>query len=387
MNIINPIGGYGVRYTDSGNSTTDNINATPFVGEWSQVPVGSVLIVDLKADQDLTLTIEYSVNGTDVDSALTRHYRTSFIFPPQLFKNARPYVRVSLTNSTGSATTVLRLDSYISDTDILLNIPLDGTMSKDYGAISTRPSNFDAEVAASRRQGWSVTNKFGFNNDVDSASAEVIASFGGSFARMTTADTLDIVSTSANDTSAGTGVQSIFITGINENRDDTFELVTMNGTSTVTTTNQFLGVNRVAIFLAGSGGVNAGDINVTATTAGSTQAQMPAGDGVTQQLILHIPQKHDFLLSHLDINVNKLSGGGSPRVTIKGLVYSAVNNATQEIYRSTIDTSAENYIHEVFHKYLPVTEKTILFFTADTDTNNTIVSGRFGGQLVRQANA
>ena len=74
-----------------------------------------------------------------------------------------------------------------------------------------------------------VVNKFGFNADIDSAQAEVIASFGGTFNIMTTADTLDVVSDDINDTSGGAGARMILIAGIDENFLAIEEYVTMNG--------------------------------------------------------------------------------------------------------------------------------------------------------------
>ena len=368
-------------------SSTPLADSTPFTGEWQQVNVGSLLTVDLKSDVDLTLQIQYSVDGgTTTDSTLTRYYSTGFIFPPQLFKNARPYVRVVVTNNSGGAASTMRLNSYISSGEPLLNAPIDSTLSKDFGALPTRPTDFTSEVALGRRQGWSTWNKFGFNLDVDSGSEEILASFGGTFSIMSSADTLEVVSTNAADDDGGTGVNSIVLYGIDENRDEKIEVVTMNGTSAVTTSNQWLGVNRVAVFLSGSGQTNAGTINVTVTTGGAQQAQMPQGQGVTQQCIFFVPQNHNFLMSYIRLNANKLSGS-SPKVTFKGLVYSSVNNTIQEIYRDTIDTSVENSISLKLEETIPVGEKSVVYFVVDTDTNNTIVTGRFGGKLVRDADA
>ncbi len=378
---------------DDNSSSASIPDSDSFTGQWTKVPVGSLLTVDLKADVDLTLTIQYSVDGgTTTDSTLTRYYRTAFIFPPQLFKNARPYVRVVVTNNSGGATSTLRLNTYISEGEPLLNIPLDGTMSKDYNALSTRPTSFFDECALGRRQGWETWHKFGYNLDVDAAAPEVISSWGGTFARMTTADTLSIVSTSAQDGVAGTGVTAVVVYGIDENRDQVTAVYTMNGTTPVVTTGQnWLGVNRIAIYTCGTNEQNAGTITATATTATSIQGQMPVTQngytgGVSQQCIFHIPRDYKFLASYLRFNVNKLSGS-SPIVTLRAIVYSAVNGAKQQVWAETIDTSVLNIID--YHPEDPflITEKTILYFEAVTNTNNTLVSGRFGGKLVRDVDA
>jgi len=373
----------------SGNdSTTALDNGSTFTGEWQPVPIGSLLLVNFKSDVAHTIQIQYSVdNGTNVDSTLYRYFSPSFIFPPQIFKNARPFMRVVVTNGSGSNATYMRLNTTCVDTgEPLLNIPVDATMSKDYSALSTRPTGFSEEVALGRRQGWTTWNKFGYNNDVDTGT-EIVAAFGGTFSRMTSADTLSIVSSDANDTNGGTGVNTIVIYGIDGNRDPQTKVYNMDGLTPVVTTDTWLGVNRVAIFLFGSGEANAGNITITATSAGSTQAYIPAGDGVTQQMIFHVPRDHNFLATYLYFNVNKISGGASPVVTLKGLVYSAVNGGVQEVWRETIDTSVVNDIEVVPTEPFPISEKSILYFTATTNSDNTVVNGRFGGKLVRDVDA
>ena len=109
-------------------------------------------------------------------------------------------------------------------------------------------SVYEYEVAKSRISGAEVWNKFGYNDDIDTASEEVIASWGGTFDYLETADTLEVVSTSVNDDSAGTGARSVLIYGVDENNLHIQELVTMDGTTAVTTSNSFLGVNRVVIY-------------------------------------------------------------------------------------------------------------------------------------------
>lgn len=373
---------------DTANSSSATIaDSASFTGEWTKVQVGSRLILSCTADQNLDIQVQYSPDATNIDSTIRRYCRPAQIEAPHIFINARPYYRVIVANNSGSNTTYVRVNAYIAQESGILNIPIDATMSQDYDSISVRGTDFASEVALNRRQGWSIWNKFGYNNDIDTAATEVVAAQGGTFSRMTSADTLNVVSSSANDDSGGTGVNSIVIYGIDENRDEQIEVVTMDGTTPVTTSNQWFGVNRVAVFLFGSSGTNAGNITITATTAGSTQAYVPAGDGVTQQLIFHIPRGHTFLATWLRFNVNKISGGGSPRVTIKGLVYSTVNQGIQEVYRAVIDTSVTNFIDLVPPEPFPVSESSILYFTASTDTNNTVVAGRFSGKLVRDVDA
>ena len=113
--------------------------------------------------------------------------------------------------------------------------------------------DYETQAAMGRIEGVEVWNKIGYNLDVDAASAEIIASWGGAFARMTSADTLSIVSDSAQDGVAGTGVTGVVIYGIDGNRDLATKVYSTNGTTPVVTTgDSWLGVNRIAIFTCGS---------------------------------------------------------------------------------------------------------------------------------------
>lgn len=244
-------------------------------------------------------------------------------------------------------------------------------------------NSLEDDAALGKRSDVTVWNKFGYNLDVDTASEELIASYGGSINIMTSADTLDVVSSSTNDTAAGTGVRAVYIIGIDENSVEQEELVSMNGTTPVTTSNQWLGINRVYAISAGSGGSAAGTITIDDTSNSvGVQATIPQGSNVTQQCLFHVPISKTFLAKWLVLNGRKLSGGGgSPRITFKGYSYSRVTGMTYEIFRAKIDTDVENNIEYSPNVPFPVGGREVLYFTATTDTNNTAVNCRFSGTL------
>jgi len=157
----------------------------------------------------------------------------------------------------------------------------------------------------------------------------------------------------------------------------------MDGTTNVVTTTRWLGINRVAMFLCGTAQINVGNINITATTGGSTMAQMVANNGVTQQCIFHVARGHQFLAHFLRINTLRQGGGNNPIVQVKFWVYSAVSNGKQEVYKVDIDTSVTNDITETPDVPFPLTEQTVCWLEALSDRANTIVNARFSGELIR----
>ena len=381
-------------YRDTGfilqeNSSTTALDDTEvFTGKWQDVGNVNNVVVAVKTDQNGTFSVQFSPDGVNQDSTLTRYYRTGQIEAPHKFTVTRRYCRVVFTNNSGSNQTYFRLQTICGDKSDL-NAPMDSTLAQDFDATATRPTDFHTEVALGRRQGTTLWNKFGYNTDVDIAtSPEVVAAFGGTFAINTTASTLDIVSASTADDGdpAGTGCNSVVIYGVDSNWDSLIEVVTLDGTSTVTTTGSFIGVNRVAMFLCGTGQVNAGLITVTKTTGGATVATMPAGQGVTQQCIFYVPQNHQFLAEWMKLNAVKPSGQ-DPIVTWILWVYSVVNNGKQEVFRYNMDTAVE--VHAAIEPNLPfpVGEKSIVWLEATTNRDDTECSARFSGELFRDSDA
>lgn len=249
-------------------------------------------------------------------------------------------------------------------------------------ASDSQATEYTYAVALNKVTGSTTWNKFAYNLDIDSGT-EVVASFGGSFFPMTTADTLEIVSTSESDDSEGTGVNSVVLYGVDENREYQVEVVTMDGTTDVRTSNQWLGINRIAPFLTGSGFVNAGSITARTTTGETIIAEMPAGGTVTQQAIFYVQAGHTFLADYLFINALKLAGGSAPRVTIKGWVFSPIANSKIQVFETDIDTAVSNVVEIKPSQPFPITEKSVLWFEATTNTNDTAVSMRFSGIEVK----
>lgn len=372
------------------NSSTAAINTgSNFTGEWEDVSKYDSVVVAVKTDQNGYFQIQFSPDGTNADSTLTRYYRTSQIEAPHRFTITRQYCRVVFYNDSGTNQTYFRLQTTFGE-KAELNAPIDSSLAPDFDAIATRPTDYHMEVALNRRQGASTWNKFGYNEDVDVASGnEIIAEFGGTFQYITSGETINIVSTSTDDDGdpAGSGANSVIIWGVDENWDPQLEVVTLNGTTTVTTSSQWIGINRVSIYLAGSGKKNAGKITVTASSSGYTMATMPADQGTTQQLLFYVPQSHQFLAEWLYFNALKSSGGGSPEVTVKGWVFSAVANAEFEVYRDGIDTGLMEHIDVSPPLPFVIGEKSIIWFTCSSSANDTSIRGRMSGELVKDVDA
>lgn len=231
-------------------------------------------------------------------------------------------------------------------------------------------------------------NKFGYNTDIDTTVSEVIAEFGGAFnQRLDNAETLSIVSDSANDDSGGTGVTTLVIFGVGgtsaSDRNLITDVITMDGLTPVTSNLLFWGVNRMTIFQSGSANSNVGKITATASTSGNTMATMPAGQGTTQQCIFYVPTGYQFLATWLWFNAVKSSGGGSPEVELDGYVYSEVVSSQFEVFRAKLSTSVGDSKELTPAEPFIIGEKSVLWFEGLSSANNTEVRCRFSGKLVK----
>jgi len=123
--------------------------------------------------------------------------------------------------------------------------------------------------------------KFGYNPDIDTGTVpEDVWSAGGTMVWPSSAAVASVVSSDANDAAAGTGAQEIVLVGIDGNSDEVRETVALNGTTPVNSTTQFLFVNSAFGQAVGSGGVNAGTIDVS--VGGNLVKQIAPGDGQCQ---------------------------------------------------------------------------------------------------------
>jgi hypothetical protein len=111
-----------------------------------------------------------------------------------------------------------------------------------------------------------------------------------------TSSRLTVVSSNANDTSAGTGVRKVKVFGYN---DGSFivEEVTMNGTTAVTTTASFDFIHDIKIYSTGDNGIE-GDITL-AVSGGSTVMILKKDYGRTYDGVIEVSRLK--YITHIDI--------------------------------------------------------------------------------------
>lgn len=128
-----------------------------------------------------------------------------------------------------------------------------------------------------------------------------------------TAETVEVFSSSANDTSAGTGARTVRITGLESFATTTLtqETLTMNGVTAVTSSNTYVRILKVEVLTAGSGGSNAGTITCrhTTTTANIFDV-MQIGDNESLNAVCTIPGSKVGVLKVINVATTFAANNG-----------------------------------------------------------------------------
>lgn len=198
--------------------------------------------------------------------------------------------------------------------------------NRNLQALLNKVNSFEelAMIAALEENGDQIIyiRKFAETGAVAAGASQDLWDTSGNLSYLSAADTLDVVSTSANDTLAGTGARIIRIQGLDGDYNLITEDVNMNGTSAVTTAQEFLRVFRVRMIFAGSGETNAGNISITDTTGGSTQGFINTGYGVSEMSHFTVPAGYTAISVLVQLSIGRSSGSGTREgeVTIKARV-------------------------------------------------------------------
>ena len=182
-------------------------------------------------------------------------------------------------------------------------------MSREVSSITRIGTSepFELQVARGQVAYHESVYKFG-NNAAVADSTETIWQQGGLYSYLSAASVLKVSSSSANDTSAGTGARTVELFGLDGDYNEINEVVTLNGQTAVNTTQSYLRINRMIVRSAGSGGYNAGVIYAgTGTVTTGVPANIYAtinGDGTNQTLMAlwTVPAGYTGYLMQYDVS-------------------------------------------------------------------------------------
>lgn len=244
------------------------------------------------------------------------------------------------------------------------------------GAVSTAPLDFFLGVQREVYTGYRPLGVFGVNPALDNTNSELLWAKSAAYTFPTSASTLSITSTSADDASAGTGLRTLKLRGLDSSYNEIEETITMNGTTAVTTTNSYFRLNEAVGVTGGSGLKNAGVIEIKHGSL--TLGYIPAGITRTQLGLFTVPANHTLYLYEWAIQISNGKASVSSLVEIDH-----VNKV--EITRETVEHSES--VHVPVTPLLKITEKNSITLMAKASTGSHRASGYIHGVLVDEGTA
>lgn len=245
-----------------------------------------------------------------------------------------------------------------------------------------RVADFYFDVATGDVRSHSSINKFGNNEDIDSAAVEDIWDGGGLWNEPTATQVYTVVSTSTTDTGAGTGARTLEINGLDSTGLLQSETITLAGTTAVTLTNQYQMIHRMIVHSAGSGGANAGTITANANTDANITAQITITNNQTLMAIYKIPSDSDGCVTNV---YGSILRSGGPTTAVDIILYAKPDGEVWQIkHVSGLTTGATSQVN---HKYgIPKCFEplTLLKVSAGSTADN--IDGAAGFDLVLHPN-
>lgn len=312
-----------------------------------------------------TLILEGSNDGTtyvaiNLINAATRLNQSSITANGFYLCNTNGYAQIRLRASAWTSGTAT-INVFGSDA---LSFPLDPTYGNNGEALppqsqliggSNGTNIYPLKVDDQGRLVTSAITGFGADfsfGDVTTSSTTRVVVRRTTYTEQTTNGQRSIASSSANDTSAGTGARTLKITYLDSTGAGPFtETMTLNGTARVNTVaTNICFIEQIEILTAGSGGVNVGTITLftVPTSGGSAIGTIAVGDNQTFWAHHYVPLSKECNVTGISCGHNGTTVGSGALFTLNSkMLNNSVAVETQltdfvRLYGQT-STFARNY--------------------------------------------
>ena len=241
---------------------------------------------------------------------------------------------------------------------------------------------FELQVARGQVDGHKTLFKFGVNGDVGT-SIETVWAQGGTYVYPAAATVMKISSSSASDTSAGTGARTIAIFGLDANYNEISESVLLDGQTAVNTGNSYLRISRMYVTTAGSGETAVGTIyagtgTVTSGVPATVYGTIAIGANQTQMSLWTVPAGYTLYL----MGVFYTSGNATANAWTN---FQLVQRPLGGVFRqqSSARTAGSGDFVLDLHTPLAFAEKTDIEVRAIASAGTSNVSAEFEGIYIK----
>lgn len=261
-------------------------------------------------------------------------------------------------------------------------------------ALDALDSSIDAKIEAFEERGvtkWMITTipekldffKTGYNADVDAAEEDLWA-VGGTYVFPAANQQMEVVSSSANDTSEGTGAQTVKIWYLTSGLVEKSETVILNGVTPVTTVaTDIYRINAFRVVTAGSGGKAAGDIDVRNIADTTIYSRIPAGYTRARNSIYTVPIGKTLCVNQVMFSAGSSSGGVYCRFTLRATYDDKIGTALTlfyPFYEIGIEDGAFESCIQIPIKFPAGTDIKISVI-GDANNSNAVCTGSYRGWL------
>jgi hypothetical protein len=365
------VGGLNYSYIVEANTTSTPLNAgATFTGTWTLCDKYASVVVSGKTDQDSHLYVDFSPDGTNVDSTLT-YKMTAGLNEAHKLAVTKNYFRIRIENTSASNQTYLRAQSMLGEQSNLSS-PLNSLIQSDADALMVRTRDAEFDIAAGRMQGVEIVNKFGRNPDIDSATVpEDIWENGGAYTgfNAVAAEVCEIFSSSASDAAAGVGARTIRIIGLDADYNVQSETITLNGVTPVDSVNSYIRVHTASIQASGSSIFNVGNITVRqkVTTANIFLFMLPSTNQ-TNNSGYTVPAGKTAYMRKIHAAIR-----GGATATLDGAIWARAFGMVPRL-RRPFTVSVNQDVKDVIYGGLVFTEKTDLILRITFSSANNVDS-------------
>jgi len=226
--------------------------------------------------------------------------------------------------------------------------------------------------------------QFGRNESVGTT-REDLWDLGGTWVAPTTARTHQLVSSSASDTGAGAGGQTLRVSGLTSwDTKEISEIITLNGLTNVPTVNQYVIINELIMLTWGATSTNVGTITATADVDGTITACINPDIGITQMAVLGVPSVQKAYLKNYSVSYNK---GQGPAISLDfNLLFNPIPNIELtnfiEAHAQHLSPEGNTRVPQVFDPPLRSDGPFILKGAAETSLSTASVSAGFNIVLI-----
>jgi len=220
-----------------------------------------------------------------------------------------------------------------------------GLLFDDEGLPRINSHEYLYSIAEGYVPNHTLWTKSGYNAAL-SASEETLWAAGGDYIFPTTAMRMEIYSTSADDTSNGTGARIVQINYLNSTFAEKVENVTLNGTTAVpTVATDIYRINNLRVRTVGTGNKNAGDIDIRHLDDTPIYSRIATGTNRAINSAYTVP-------------INKC-------LYIYDIMLSAGSNVANRPVRVITQATYDNIAHEKISFFMPYTNVVIVDGSVD----------------------